>query len=110
MNCENIEGFSSGKDDKLQLVYFIPDPKDQSKFLRKQEQYDCCENRLILKTFTGIQNRIIEQQGGKEQYQAHIEQLGGKETGIQKQTTVKPQPKKEGEDKVRPKKQVPKMF
>ena len=54
INCENIEDFSENKDKKLTLSYYIPDEKSNSKFLRKQENYDCCENNNMLKTFQGI--------------------------------------------------------
>lgn len=54
INVENIEEFSESKEQKLNLVYYLPDEKEADKFVRKSETFDCCENGLILKTFSGI--------------------------------------------------------
>ena len=67
------------QDGKLSLTYYIWDGKgketddiSKQKFLRKNEIYDCCENKLMLKAFEGITKRIIEQMGGKQSYDDHI--------------------------------------
>lgn len=58
IDCEDIEDFSESKDGKLQLLYYLPDPKNTesppSKYLRKQETFDCCENQLLVKVFKCI--------------------------------------------------------
>jgi len=67
INCQNIEEFIEKPDGKLSLTYYMWDGKgketadiSQHKFLRKNEIYDCCENKLMLKAFEGISKRIIE--------------------------------------------------
>jgi hypothetical protein len=40
------------KDENLQLIYYLPNEKNE--FERKQDIFECCENKLILKTFNGI--------------------------------------------------------
>ena len=44
------------------------------KFVRKSETFECCENKLILKTYLGIQKRIVDHLG-KDEYQKRIDQL-----------------------------------
>lgn len=63
INCENIEEISECEDERLKLVYYIPEEptlfgvKDGTiRFTRKQDIIDCCENSLIIKTFNGIKN------------------------------------------------------
>jgi hypothetical protein len=74
INVENIEEFSEIKE-YLNLVYYLPDDKNKGKFIRKSEQFDCCENNLILKTFTGILNTIIERMGGVKKFEKRIQAL-----------------------------------
>lgn len=68
INVYNIETFEETKDERLNLIYFIPDPKLEDKFIKKQEIYDCCENPLILKTYKGIKKRIIDQMGSEDEF------------------------------------------
>lgn len=77
INVRNVECFEEQeKDQRLSLVYFIPDPKHENakeaKYLRKQEIYECCENGLVIRTFKGIEKRIIEQMGSKEALVEHL--------------------------------------
>ena len=53
INCENIEEFKENTETKLELTYYLPDEKKEGKFVRHQDFFDCCENKLILKTFQG---------------------------------------------------------
>ena len=79
INCENIEEFSESKDGYLNLTYYIPGLGNSSKFTRKQEQYDCCENKFLLKTFMGIRKRIAEGMGGQDAFNLHLQKLSGGE-------------------------------
>lgn len=76
-NIEVLE--EQEKDERLSLIYFIPDPKYENdkepKYLRTKEVYDCCENGLIIRTFKGIEKRIVEQMGGQEELQKHHQHL-----------------------------------
>lgn len=60
INVSNIEVFEESKDERLNLVYYVADPKLEDKFLKRIEIYDCCENGLVLKTYNGIRQRIVE--------------------------------------------------
>jgi hypothetical protein len=60
INVSNIEQFEEAKDERLNIVYYTADAKLEDKFVKKIEIYDCCQNELILKTFNGIRQRIIE--------------------------------------------------
>jgi len=75
INVENVEEFSESKDQKLNLVYYLPDEKEQDKFVRKSETFECCENGLILKTFSGIYKQIIEKFGGEKKFEQRMEKL-----------------------------------
>jgi hypothetical protein len=44
INLENIEEFAENKDQKLSLIYYIPDDKLPEKMVRKTDTFDCCEN------------------------------------------------------------------
>ena len=78
INCENIEEFIEKDDGRLSLIYFIPEEakNEELKFKRQSETFECCENKLILKTYLGIQKRIIDSMG-KEEYEKRINQLIG---------------------------------
>ena len=58
INCENIEEFIERDDGRLSLIYYIPEESkkdnEEMKFVRKSETFECCENKLILKTYLGI--------------------------------------------------------
>lgn len=66
VNVSNIELLEETKEQRLNLVYYIADEKE--KFQRKQEIYDCCENKLMIKTYLGIFKRIIEQMGSEKAF------------------------------------------
>jgi hypothetical protein len=82
INCENIEEISECEDLRIRLVYYIPEEpsifgiKDGTiRFTRKQDIIDCCENHLIIKTFNGIQNQIINNYGGEEKFKKRLHKL-----------------------------------
>ena len=60
VNLMNVENLEETKDGRLTLVYFIADQKQDGKFNKKQEIYDCCENELILRTWMGARKRVVE--------------------------------------------------
>ena len=57
VNCENVESIEENDKKFLIIVYNLPEGKDKDgkvKMARKEDKFDCCENQLILKTFSTI--------------------------------------------------------
>ena len=71
INFNNIDQFSEIEDTgRLVLVYHMPaEPSTFNKFSRsaateggmvkRKDEFECAENELILKTFTGIRNKLM---------------------------------------------------
>ena len=65
IDFNNIDQFSEIEDSgRLVLVYHIP--AEPSRFnqnaagmVKKKDEFECAENELILKTFSGIRNRLM---------------------------------------------------
>lgn len=80
INCENIESVDVNSEDQLVVSYFLPEGKAQKnqglgKFIRKQAIMECCENTLILKTYTGIRKQLIEMCGGEKQFKSRLKKM-----------------------------------
>lgn len=65
---------------KLNFTYFIPDGKTHTDISKQRykmvyEQYDCCENTLLLKTYQGVLKKIVDNFGGEEAFKVHIEKI-----------------------------------
>ena len=66
IDCNNIDQFSENEENgRLILVYHLPaEPSRFSRFaegemVRRTDQFECAENEAILKTFTGIRNKMM---------------------------------------------------
>ena len=80
INCENIEGMEVNKDDQLEITYFLPEGKvhtdnAKGKFVRKVDIMECCENNLILKTYSGIRNQVIQQHTDEKTFKSRLKEM-----------------------------------
>lgn len=62
VNIENIEEFVE-KEDKLVITFFIPLTETSMDLVKKSDMFECCENKLIIKTFGAIRQKITEKMG-----------------------------------------------
>ena len=67
------------KENKINMVYYFPDDKTNEdgslKWIKKSQQFECCEYQLVLKTFNGIRKRIIDNMGSRDKLMEHLESL-----------------------------------
>lgn len=79
INCDNIESFGENADEKnLVLIYFQNQTdmlgRQKKEMERRIEQYDCAESALLLKTFAGIRQTIMQRELAMDKEQHKIMQ------------------------------------
>lgn len=67
-------------EDQLLITYFLPEGKihkdeSKNKFIRKVATMECCENSLIMKTYSGIRKQVVEQQGGEKAVKTRLKKM-----------------------------------
>ena len=66
VNFDNVDQFMENEDTgRLILVYHVPQEPGTFKrnveggMVKKKDEFECAENEMILKTFTGIRNKLM---------------------------------------------------
>lgn len=66
INFDNIDQFVENEETgRLTLVYHMPaepgilSKVQQGSMVKKRDEFECAENALLLKTFSGIRNKIV---------------------------------------------------
>ena len=66
VNFDNIDSFRENEDTgRLELVYHLPveagilSRGNEGQMVKKRDEFECAENALLLKTFSGIRNKIV---------------------------------------------------
>lgn len=61
INFVNIDQFTENDESgRLVLIYHVPSGKDvEGSMVRRNDEFECAENELILKTFVGIRNKLM---------------------------------------------------
>ena len=61
INFINIDQFMENDESgRLILIYHVPSGKDaEGTMVRRNDEFECAENELILKTFIGIRNKLM---------------------------------------------------
>lgn len=57
VSFDSIELFAENKDDKINIVYYVPS-NEKGELLKRNEVYECAENELIMKTYKSIKSTI----------------------------------------------------
>ena len=60
INFVNIDQFTENDESgRLILIYHVPSGKDDDSMVKRNDEFECAENELILKTFVGIRNKLM---------------------------------------------------
>lgn len=67
-------------EDQLLITYFLPEGKvfkdeEKNKYVRKVAVMECCENSLIMKTYSGIRKQVVELHGGDKQFKSRLRKM-----------------------------------
>ena len=60
INFNNIDQFMENDESgRLILIYHVPSGKDDGNMVKRNDEFECAENELILKTFIGIRSKLM---------------------------------------------------